>query len=152
MQGTGDLLEDLTNASMVYTWNFKPLSEASGSDGSSLDDSGSSGQNNGTGGDGSVPQSPGTDYPSDIPRYPNIETSRQPQAGMVVFTTSDAREKVAEFFKNAFTQLGWTDISPPIDPSADVIQLVFSKGTGMTMVMISDADGKTIVSINRVGG
>ena len=154
MIGSGDLLEDVSNAHMIYKWNFKSLAETSGSDTSSLDGSGSgsSGQNNASGGNGSAPQAPGSSYPADIPRYPNIEISNQPQPGMVVFTTSDAMEKVAEFFKDAYTKLGWTDNSQPIDPSAQSFQLVFLKGSAITMVVISDADGKTFVSITKVGG
>ena len=66
--------------------------------------------------------------------------------------TSDPKEKVAEFFKTEFPKMGWTDMSAPIDATASSIQLIFSKGTAVTMISISGSSEKTLVTISKVGG
>ena len=154
LKGSDDLLGELDDAQMLFTWNLKPLFEASGSDESALDDSGTNPPvpNNPSGGEGSAPQSPGTGSPADIPPYPSVESSQQPQNGMLLLTTSDSMEKVAQFYKSEFVSLGWLDLSQPNNATSDMIQLIFNKGTKMTFVMISTMDGKTSIAITQVGG
>lgn len=146
LQGSDDLLESAGNATMLYEWRFEPLFESSSS--GAADSSSGQDDQPSTPGDGSsgAPLEPKDAGIVDVPPYPNVESSQQ-NAGMFMFTTSDANEKVVEFYVTALTDQGWKLKTDPVETVNNLTQLVFSKDTKMTSILITESDGLLMVVI-----
>jgi hypothetical protein len=150
MKGTGDLLEGVTNAQMLFKWNLLPLFE-SGSGGNSEPPPTLPAQNPSPGSSGGGSEStPNASLP-EVPTYPNSETTQLVTTGQLFITTSDSVDKVSEFYKREFVNLGWTDGSDPRSTTATpYTMLVFIKDPMVATLMISNTDEKTMIMISVV--
>jgi hypothetical protein len=155
-EGSDNMLEEVSDAQMTYKWHFESLSE-SGSSGGAQSDSDPSQPPAGDpstspGSDSSVPQSPQTAGSSDVPKYPNAtDLPVQNASGMLLITTTDSQEKVAQFYRDQLTAQGWIDGSTAGNSSADLISLFFAKDTKLISIMISTKDGTTTIMIKEIG-
>lgn len=154
LDGTDDMLQDLDNAHMTYTWHLEPFTDkgAPGDSSSNLppDNNSDSGAPPLPGG-GDIPSSPYMGDLKDIPAYPNLD-SQQEQNGMLLLKTGDSLVDVANFYRETFVAQGWTDASSPLTSSENVIQLQFIKDRKITMVMISTDQGVTVILISQISG
>jgi hypothetical protein len=155
LEGSDDLLQSVDAADMQYQWHFESLYQTASSGASQPDinaptsvphDSSSSGSASST-------QSPSSTSLGDVPEYPHAESSQiEPVSGMLILTTQDSKETVAEFYRDQFTALGWQDGSTPAGTTEDMITLMFAKDSKMVTIMISSSDGVTQIVINEFGG
>lgn len=151
LEGSDDMLQGVNSAAMSYEWHFEPLAET-GSEGSSASGSSGSGSSGsgGAGGSSGSPGSPSTATIGDVPPYPNADTA-QVTGGMLMITTPDTRENVVKFYIDALTSQGWKLMTDPNTSSNNMTQLVFSKDSKLTTIMVSSTDAKTMVVINQTG-
>jgi hypothetical protein len=99
-----------------------------------------------------VPQGPQAAGSSDVPKYPNATgLPVQSASGMLLITTTDSQEKVAQFYRDQLTAQGWIDGSTAGNSSADLISLFFAKDTKLISIMISTQDGTTTIMIKEIG-
>jgi hypothetical protein len=146
LRGSGDLLETVNNATMLYKWNFEPLFESSSSGTSDTGTTPSDQPSTSGNGSSGAPAEPKDAGIVDVPPYPNVETSQQ-NAGMFMMTTSDARDNVVEFYVKALTDQNWKLLTDPVETINDLTQILFSKGSKMTSIMITESEGFLMVVI-----
>ena len=113
LQGTGDFLEDASNAWMTFRWDLAPQKESAkaGDDPKSTPAAAATGSSSGG---GSKATAQPTKVPSlpNIPSYPNVDNVTQVNDSLIASTT-DTLPTVVEFYKSEMIKLGWTDVSTP---------------------------------------
>ncbi len=82
--------------------------------------------------------------PEDLPEYPNAQ-DMMVMGTMVMFTTPDDVDAVAEFYSTGLSELGWT-LDSDESMSGMVLQVWTREGSSL-QVMISPGDGETSVTL-----
>jgi hypothetical protein len=147
LQGTGDFIEDGSNAWMTFRWDLAPQKESSkaGDDPKSTPAAAATGSSSGG---GSKATAQPTKVPSlpNIPNYPNADNVTQVNDSLIASTT-DTLPIVVDFYKSEMVKLGWTDVStPPEAGSENSVTLMFMLNRSVAMIQLNgDEQGTQIV-------
>ena len=152
IRGSDNLIQGADNSSMDFTWNLVPLQESPGTNSRAKENTvppnpggGSSGGSSGAGtenqGKGSLPG---------VPDYPNAEMSQLNNVGLLIVSTSDTPDQVAQWYTDQLTNEGWTLGHSSKGNGNDPMMLIFTKETSMIQIVISNIDGMTSVMIQII--
>ena len=147
LQGTGDFIENASNAFITFRWDLAPQKESAkaGEDPKSTPVAAATGSSS-SGGSKATAQP--TKVPSlpNIPHYPNAENVTQVNDSLIASTT-DTLPTVVEFYKSEMIKLGWTDVSTPPEAGGEnsVILMFMMKGAMASILLNGDEQGTQIV-------
>lgn len=100
-----------------------------------------------------------TDWPSDVTLYPgaqittsaNVNPTDGKPGMMVMFQTSDAVQKVADFYTTSLKSKGWK-IDGSMNMGTQGMVIAASKGTNKLAVSLAGSAGQTTVTLGMETG
>jgi len=145
LQGTGDFLQNTSNAFMEFRWDLAPQKETAKA--GDKPESASAAAAGGSSSGGSSATSP-TKIPSlsNVPNYPNAANVTQVNNSLIAYTT-DTLPIVSDFYKSEMVKLGWMDVPAPTGGSSEnSILLMFMMNSSVAMIQLNgDEQGTQIV-------
>lgn len=88
------------------------------------------------------PEGAGAGFPVDVPEYPGA-TDLAMMGGLITFSTSDAVDTVADFYRSELAGLGWSLES---DEQMGIITQVWNKeGRQLSVLITSDGTGSSVL-------
>ncbi|MEN6571040.1 MAG: hypothetical protein ABFD24_04275 [Anaerolineaceae bacterium] len=151
IKGADNLLKDVQNAIMKFTWNLVALQESPGTNSTAFEatvppnpGNGSSGS---AGSSGST-ESSGKDSLPGVPDYPNAEISKIVTGGMLIVSTKDTPDQVVQWYTDELAKQGWSLENKSGGTGEDPVNMIFKKGNSILQIIINASEGTTSVMIH----